>query len=234
MSPPRQRSKVNKDPAQGRYNRQRGMCSKAHAFAKLYNVDIVVAIKWPDGRLGGYQSQPGLAHTLLRRTEPGLIGPPEVESWSTKDTRRHMNDTKDRGPSGNTMSSESLPGVQTPASCLSSMSNSSLPMSSASPPLPPSSVSAVSVASSSSHFDTVDETSRLQRWAGDLALPPAILFSDPVYSAGQIEPQLQQPYSTVCPAAIENTPERASAILQPVPVSAGQRKAILRLLGSYL
>lgn len=56
MSRRRPRSKVNRDRRAGLLNRQCEMCTKANSFAQLYNVDIVVAIRRPDGQLSGYQS----------------------------------------------------------------------------------------------------------------------------------------------------------------------------------
>lgn len=76
--PRRPRSKVNRDRTLGISNRQWGMCKKANSFSQLYNVDIVVAIQRPDGRLGGYQSKPGLAQRLLAAAEGHLVGPSDV------------------------------------------------------------------------------------------------------------------------------------------------------------
>ncbi|KAM3509960.1 hypothetical protein MY10362_000303 [Beauveria mimosiformis] len=153
-----------------------------------------------------------------------LLGPPDVVSYSKKDAARRMSDTEDR---------DFAIRSQSPLKCGSLTSTSTSSLCSESPSLPPSSVSAVSTGSLSSLFDTVDEAPNLPTWAGDLALPPTILSSDPVYSAAQTEPQPRL-YSTIRPAAIQNTPEKATTILQPVPKSAVQRNAILALLDSHL
>lgn len=90
MPPRRPRSKVNRDLRTGLLNRQWGMCTKANSFAQLYNVDIVVAIRRPDGRLSGYQSRPGVAKQLLRSTDSYLVGPAEVDSYQKKGSSTKM------------------------------------------------------------------------------------------------------------------------------------------------
>ncbi|KAK8144156.1 hypothetical protein G3M48_006242 [Beauveria asiatica] len=93
--PRRPRSRVNRDPIIGSANRQRGICKKAHTFAEDYKVDIVVAIRRPDGRVEGYQSKPGLAQQLLRVAECHLIGPTEVKVHGSKNAARNTRSATD-------------------------------------------------------------------------------------------------------------------------------------------
>ncbi len=76
--PRRQRSKANRNREIGINNRQGGMCRKAHDLFTQYKADVVVIIRRPDGRLGGYQSKRGLVRQLLKAPEDCLITPRNV------------------------------------------------------------------------------------------------------------------------------------------------------------
>lgn len=75
----RRRSRVNRDLETGINNRQGGMCRKAHSLFTEYKADVVVIIRRPDGRYGGYQSKRGLLKELLQTPEDCLLTPREMK-----------------------------------------------------------------------------------------------------------------------------------------------------------
>ncbi|KAJ3497937.1 hypothetical protein NLG97_g1511 [Lecanicillium saksenae] len=236
----RQRSKVNKDRRAGLSNRQWGMCTKANAFAQLYNVDIIVAIRRPDGGIGGYQSRAGLAHELLLGAEHNLLGPSEVDSYLNKETSSRLEDSNDRELQSISLKPQSPHKYLRSASSRSSSSNGEMSSYYSAPEYPnvskhSESVSVPSPTSLSSFVES--DMADTQPWDGDLALSPAILCPQPINSSGRNLPdQDSTPFhQTIDPKALDYSMANASAVLhQPTPVSAGQRKAILTLLNSYL
>ena len=72
------RSPVNKDVEAGMNNRQWGMCTKADALHRGYNADVIVVIRRPDGRIGGYQSRSGLLDELMPNLGDQLLSPSDV------------------------------------------------------------------------------------------------------------------------------------------------------------
>lgn len=91
----RPRHKINRIRRVGIANRQRGICTKANSFAELYAVDVVVAIRRPDGRTGGYESKPGLARQLLNTTDLNLMGPTELNAQEGKNAKADLRSAAD-------------------------------------------------------------------------------------------------------------------------------------------
>lgn len=109
------RSEVNRNRHVGLANRQWGICKKANTFFRLYDVDIAVVMKLPDGRTGGYQSRRDLGQELFLEGGHELLGPREVEGLARSlnsqatsyATARNQRSTA-LGPPSETASSENL------------------------------------------------------------------------------------------------------------------------------
>lgn len=83
--PKRTRSGLNRDRVRGVANRHWGLCRKSNALFRLYDVEVAMVLKFPNGDVGGYQTQPGLVQELFRTSEEYLLGPPDLEAF--KDVR---------------------------------------------------------------------------------------------------------------------------------------------------
>ncbi|EXU95397.1 SRF-type transcription factor family protein [Metarhizium robertsii] len=109
------RREVNRNRHVGLANRQWGICKKANTFFRLYDVDIAVVMRLPDGRTGGYQSRRDLGQELFLEGGHELLGPHEVEGLARSlnspttsyATARNQRSTA-LGPPSETASSENL------------------------------------------------------------------------------------------------------------------------------
>ncbi|KAK2593673.1 hypothetical protein QQS21_008616 [Conoideocrella luteorostrata] len=75
-TPRKSRSKVNTRPEVSIGNRQWGICTKANALFRLYNVDVAVIMRKPDGTVAGYESNPSLVDVdgLTSKSRSKVVG----------------------------------------------------------------------------------------------------------------------------------------------------------------
>lgn len=109
------RSEVNRNRHVGLANRQWGICKKANTFFRLYNVEIAVVMRLPDGRTMGYESRRGLGQELVLEDGHEFFGPREmkdldrsVTSQATSSATARNQQSRASSPPSETASSENL------------------------------------------------------------------------------------------------------------------------------
>lgn len=222
---PRQRSRKNKDVKTGTANCQWGLCKKGSALSETYNVDVVIVTRRPDGFMGGFQSRPGLMRELSQVIEEDTImGPDQFQGGRHRFLNSHrpsLASTAHPSPAPSTLSA------------LSDKPSSELEA--------PSSVFDMSFLDDTAGFQ-IDPYMLLQSpipWC-DQEVDYTNLMSDNAITQratlANMTPESTSSKSENDRISISEACREFSSpnILQPVPVSAKKRQAVLSLLEKYL